>query len=239
MALRFRVVCIGTLSHHELWQEKQPKRTPFATTVLIHADQRVILVDPGLPPEAMSAQLLQRSGLEPRAVTDVFLTNFRPAHRRGLELFDSARWYLAEAERESVGHRLVEMFQQEQADEELKPMLQQEIGLLKRCEAAPDKLAEGVDLFPLPGFTPGTCGLLLLEPQRTILVAGDAVPTVEHLEQGRVLSGGFDREQAQESFKEAIEIADAIIPGHDNVVLNPLRRAASQGPGFGPGMMPG
>ena len=33
-----------------------------------------------------------------------------------------------------------------------------------------------------------------------------------------------DIEQAQESFAEAIEIADLLIPGRDNVSLNPLRQ---------------
>ena len=75
-----------------------------------------------------------------------------------------------------------------------------------------------------PGYTPGTCGLLQPEPTRTILIAGDAVPTVEHLHRGRVLRGAFDAEVAMESFKEAIEIADVIVPGHDNVQLNPVSR---------------
>ena len=108
-------------------------------------------------------------------------------------------------------------------DDEVRAILQREVALLQRCEPAPDKLAEGVDLFPLYGFTPGTCGLLLSHPSRTTLVAGDAVPTVEHLEHGRVLRGGFDLEAAQESLKEAIEIAEVIIPGHDNVFINPVR----------------
>ena len=95
---------------------------------------------------------------------------------------------------------------------------------MKKCQAAPDKLAEHVDLFPMPGYTPGTCGLLLSHPNATTLIAGDAVATAEHLEQGRVLRGAYDVNQAQESFMEAIEIADVIVPGHDNLLLNPTRR---------------
>ena len=47
---------------------------------------------------------------------------------------------------------------------------------------------------------------------------------VEHLEQGRVLRGGFDTEKARESFLEVIEIADLIIAGHDNLLSNPTRK---------------
>ena len=39
-----------------------------------------------------------------------------------------------------------------------------------------------------------------------------------------MLPSCIDVEQAGESFREAIEIADVIIPGRDNVLLNPLRK---------------
>ena len=80
--------------------------------------------------------------------------------------------------------------------------------------------SSGINLFPCHGFTPDTCGLLLPEANRTVLIAGDAVPTAEHAEQRRVLRGAYDIEQAQESLQEALEIADVIVPGHDNVIWN-------------------
>ncbi len=227
--LTFRIISIGTLSVHELWEHQGPQRTPHATTTLITAtasdgsSERRILVDPGLPAEIISARLTERSGLKPEDISDVFLTNFRPAHRGGLLAFPNARWLISEAERESIGRNLVEQFQRSE-DEPTRQLLQQEIALLKKCQAAPDQVAPQVDLFPLPGFTPGTCGLLLSHPRSTTLIAGDACATLEHIERGRILRGAYDIEQAQESFKEAIEIADVIVPGHDNVVLNPLRR---------------
>jgi glyoxylase-like metal-dependent hydrolase (beta-lactamase superfamily II) len=77
-----------------------------------------------------------------------------------------------------------------------------------------------VDLFPLPGVTPGLCGLLAAEPRRTTVVCGDAIPTVEHLEQAQVPRNSFDARLAMESFKEAVEIADILVLGRDNLVLN-------------------
>jgi len=153
----------------------------------------------------------------------VFLTNFRPAHRRGLAAFEKAVWWIAQAEREAVGQYLLQQFRQE-ADEHAQTLLQEEIALLKRCQTAPDSLAPHVDLFPLPGYTPGTCGLILAHHNSTTLIAGDAIPTAEHLEHGQVLRGAFDLEAARQSLAEAIEIADIIVPGHDNVLLNPTRR---------------
>ncbi|MEO6056259.1 MAG: hypothetical protein ABIQ49_05415, partial [Gemmatimonadales bacterium] len=64
----------------------------------------------------------------------------------------------------------------------------------------------------------------LSQPGATVLIAGDAIATAEHLEQGRVLRGAYDADQARESIVEAVEIADVIIPGHDNVQLNLTRR---------------
>ncbi|MCC7146056.1 MAG: MBL fold metallo-hydrolase [Phycisphaeraceae bacterium] len=218
-----RVVSIGTLSRNEFWPAETPDRTPHATTTFVQSGDRLILVDPGLPPQIVAARLTERTGLAPSKITDVFLTNFRPAHRAGLGAFPNARWLISETEREVMGRSLVERFQQEQ-EQEIRALLQQEIALLKRIQPAPDKLANQVDLFPLPGYTPGTCGLLLCQTNSTTLVAGDAVPTIEHLEHGQVLKHAYDIEQARESFMEAIEIADVIIPGHDNLILNPTRR---------------
>jgi glyoxylase-like metal-dependent hydrolase (beta-lactamase superfamily II) len=84
-------------------------------------------------------------------------------------------------------------------------------------------MTQGVDLFPLAGVTPGSCGILVSQPTRTILIAGDAVATREHLEDAQVLPYCWDRKSAQDSFAEAIEIADIIVPGRDNILLNPTR----------------
>lgn len=220
----FRVISIGVLSRHELWPADQGSpRTAHATTTLVRSGDRVILIDPGLPAQVIVARLTERSGLNPSAITDVFLTNFRPAHRRGLAAFEHARWLISETEREIVGTNLVEQFQQSQ-DPDTRTLLEQDIALLKRCKAAPDRLAPQADLFPLPGFTAGTCGVLLSHATSTTLIAGDALPTAEHLEQGRVLRGAYDVDQARQSLAEAVEIADVIVPGHDNLLLNPTRR---------------
>jgi len=220
--MHYRIISIGALSRHELWPGDGGNRSAHATTTLIRSGDRVILVDPALPPQVVTARLSERAGLLPGGVTDVFLTCFRPAHRHGLTAFPNANWLISEREREVVGAMLVERFQQED-DPDAKQAIQRDVAILKKCRPAPDRLAEHVDLFPLYGFTPGTCGLLLGERRSTVLIAGDAIATAEHLEQGRVLRGAYDLEAAQESFAEAIQIADTVVPGHDNVTINPAR----------------
>ncbi|MEM7578158.1 MAG: MBL fold metallo-hydrolase [Planctomycetota bacterium] len=227
MAINFRIISIGALSRHDLWQGNAASatlRTAHATTTLIRSGDRVILVDPALPSQALVPRLNERCGLRPEDITTIFLTNFRPAHRMGLEAFDQAQWLVFETERERIGRQLLARFDQEE-DNQVRRLIEYEIGLLKKTQAAPDRLAEDVDLFPLPGYTPGTCGLLLSLAGETVLVAGDAVPTVEHLESSQVLRSAFDVNQAMDSLVEAIEIADQIVCGHDNVVPNRTRRA--------------
>lgn len=222
----FRIISIGALAVHPLWDEKVPVRTGHATTTLIRSGKKVILVDPGLPAQVVAARLNERAGIKAEAVTHVFLTSFKPDTFRGLIAFEKATWWISHAEREGLGVPLIERLKTAAAmgDEELKSKLELDVALLRRCETAPDRLADGVDLFPLHGATPGCTGLLLLGRGGTALVAGDAVPTVEHLERGQVMSSASDIDEARRSLAEAVEIADQIIPGRDNVLYNPVKR---------------
>jgi glyoxylase-like metal-dependent hydrolase (beta-lactamase superfamily II) len=222
----FRIISIGTLDSHPLWNERAPVRTGHATTTLVRADKANILIDPGLPGQIIEARLAERANLKPADITHVFLTCFRPDVRRGLELFDKAAWLISEAEREQVGVALIQSLQHaaDGDDPALTRALERDVALLQRCAAAPDLIAQGVSPFPLPGVTPGMCGVLLAHPRFTVLVCGDAVPTIEHLEQGQVVRWAVDVKAAQESFSEAVEIADLLILGRDNIAVNPVKR---------------
>ena len=217
---------IGTLSRNRLWDERQPTRTPHSTTTLIRAGERGsatrearILVDPGLPPPALVARLGERTGLRPDDVDVVFLTSFRPAHRAGLAAFPKAKVLLHPAEREAIEAHLDDLA--DRGDAEVRRVVKEELALLRRTAPPDDKLHEQVDLFPLPGYTPGTCGLLVAEPASTTLVAGDAVPTRDHLLAAQVLPDCHDADAAREAMREVYEIADLIVPGHDNLLVNP------------------
>lgn len=223
-----KVISIGALGANALWGEKSPVRTGHATTTLISAGKAKILIDPGLPGSAIIARLAERANLTPDAITHVFLTSFHPDVRRGLSAFPNAQWLMSEMEREALGvplaSRLRDEMGRENADQELIAMLKGDVELLAKCQPAPDSLADGVDLFPMPGVTPGMCGVLVPDQKHTTLITGDAIVTLEHMERGIMTTGAIDIRAAQESFKEAIEIADLMVLGRDNMVVNPTKR---------------
>jgi len=225
--VEYRVISIGTLAAHPLWgEERGAVRTGHATTTLVSTGSAQVLVDPSLPAAAMLARLGERSPVRADQITDVFLTTAGPDHMRALGAFPDARWYVGETELADARSDLARRHEEALSggDEELTAFLGDELELLGRCKPAPDRLCDGVDLFPLPGVTPGCCGLLLSLPRATVLICGDAIATHEHLMQGKVLPTCHDVELAQESFAEAIEIADLLILGRDNISLNPLRQ---------------
>jgi glyoxylase-like metal-dependent hydrolase (beta-lactamase superfamily II) len=228
VSIEYRVISIGCLAAHPLWHERGAVRTDHATTTLVTTGSMKLLVDPSLPAPALAARLHERSGLQPDAVTHVFLTSFEPFRRRGRAAFEHATWLMSEAEHEAaaVGLRAATDQAEAAGDRELLASIATERAMLEQVGVAPDSLAPGVDLFPLPGVTAGTCALLLALPGRTVLICGDAVPTWEHLAQGAVLPRCADPEQAMESFREAVEIADLLVLGRDNIAVNPLRPMA-------------
>lgn len=224
----YRVISIGTLAAHPLWNERSPVRTGHATSTLISAGDTHILVDPSLPPQALLARLSERTNLRADDISHVFLTSFEPDRRRALAAFDQAQWLIHEPERQAALGAISASRDEaiDAGDVDLARVYEDEAALLHKCANAPDRLAPNVDLFPLPGVTPGTCGLLVALPASTVIVCGDAIATLEHLAQGKVLPHCADVEQAQESFREAIEIADVLILGRDNLALNPVRSLA-------------
>lgn len=233
----YTILSIGCLSAHPLRGEQLPQRVGHATSVLVRAGDSVVVVDPGLPPQTLAQRLDERVGIRPDEVTHVFLTSFKVDTCRGIGLFEDASWLISSDEREGAGVPLAQLLRramEEEGDDQLRAELEAQVGVLQRCEPAPDTIAADrgatgnagakADLFPLPGVTPGCCGLLLTMPRMTVLLAGDAVPTREHLEQGKVLDRVHDVDRAKESFADAIEIADMIVPGRDNLCVVPTKR---------------
>ncbi len=209
------MINIGTLSRNKYWQEERAVRPPVATTSMVRSD-KVVLVDPSLPGELMVRRLHERSGLRPDQIDMVFLTSFNPTHRRGIEAFNDATWLIGEREREVVARHLNGLL--EQGEGVPADIVEAELALLGRMDPAPDEICRAVHLFPMPGVTPGLCGLLVAG-LHTVVIAGDAVLTRDHLANGDIGDEVADREQATESLRDLLEVADIIVCGHDNLIV--------------------
>ncbi len=203
--IRVNVIAIGSLAKNKYWNEKSPVRTEYSTTTLVRSGDVVLVIDPGWPAEVLRSALFYRTGLEPQAVTHVFMTHLDPAHVAGVVLFEKARWHVYEEELTY-------------ADAEWPPEAPAR-SVLARLVPAPEKFAPGVDLYPTFGHTPGHSSVLVYTPMHSLLVAGDAVLTQDHFERGDLGDGPWDLEKAKTSFQDIAEIADQIVPGHDNVFL--------------------
>lgn len=218
MGVEYDIISIGALSRNRLWNENEVRRAGHATTTLIRDGRTTILVDPGLPGEALAQRLEERSGLRPEQIEVVFLTNFRPIHRRGLGIFTSATWVMNEGEISAMRAHLDEIDRRaDDSARDVKRLVREELAALSKFQPAADKLTPLVHLFPTAGVTPGAAGLLLAAPTHTVVVAGDAIISRGYYEAGRIFEQVASVEDAQDSFKEIIEIADEVVPGHDNV----------------------
>lgn len=220
--IRVDIISIGALARNRLWGESQAVRTGHATTTLIRTGKHNILIDPGLPEVALQARLKERVGFGPENIDMVFLTTFHAVHRAGLGLFGHAKLLIHEVERETARGQIQELLAHTNPEDEMdQAMLSRELALLDTLQPAEDKLVAGVDLFPLFGHTAGTCGLLIAMPTMTVLLAGAAVPTQDHFLAQQVLPEAQNLASAKESLGEVYEIADMVIPGYDNIFLNP------------------
>jgi len=224
MMVEYSVISIGTLSCNRLWGEGAAVRTAHATTTLVRTKYRAILVDPSLPAAALAARFGERTGKSLQDVTDVFCTTLRPVHRRSLEALAHANWWCSGEELGAYGDFLRR--QQDTAarrESEDAGVIKTELKLLERFKPAPDKFDDQVSLYPLPGASEGSAGLLLTPPTTTIVIAGDAALTSEHVSHGQVWQRSADTAAAVQSLQDLLEIADVIIPGHDNHMPTPRR----------------
>lgn len=224
MSVEFAVISIGALSRNLLWGETAPVRTSHATTTLVVEGERRILVDPSLPSVALDARFFERTGKRLDTITDVFCTTLRPVHRRSIEAFPKARWWASEVEIESHGEALKEMLDSAQRlEDDDVARLQADIKLLHRFKPAPDSFGPQVSLYPLAGCSAGSTGLLLTPATMTVIVAGDAALTAEHVARVQIWEGAVDTDSALKSLQDLLEMADVIVPGHDNVMVSPQR----------------
>jgi glyoxylase-like metal-dependent hydrolase (beta-lactamase superfamily II) len=224
MTVGYSVISIGALAKNRLWGEAAAVRTSHATTTAVFADERIVLVDPSLPVAALGPVFNERTGKTLADVTDVFCTTLRPVHRRSIKALAHAAWWVHEAELTAYTEHLRGLLgSARRLDAADAAHVEADLKLMERFRPAPEKFGPQVTVYPLAGPSLGSAGLLLTPPMSTIVIAGDAAVTAEHVLRGQVWDGCADVEAAMGAMTDFLELADVIVPGHDNVMLS-LRR---------------
>lgn len=205
MIRRWDIVVIGNLSRNRYWGESEERavRTPLCTCTLITgagASQSSkgwrLLVDPACEDErAMADALDRRAGLKIDAIDFVFVTHEHGDHHPGLKHFPRAVWL---------------------ASAESAPAINATDRYGKAVEPAAGRMPEGIELVPTPGHTPGHCSLRFDCDGRSVAVAGDAAMTRDFWLDRRPFFNSADFEEARRSMRKLADLADVVVPGHDN-----------------------
>jgi glyoxylase-like metal-dependent hydrolase (beta-lactamase superfamily II) len=206
MVRRWDIITIGNLSRNRYWGEGEDRacRPAQCTCTLVVADHARLLVDPSLADaEPMARELDRRTGLKPAEIDAVFLTHEHGDHHFGLRHFAGARWLAAPA----VAARLNESGQYD-----------------RPVEPVGGALFGEIDLIPTPGHTLSHHSLRFDCEGLSVVIAGDAAMTRDfwRARQGYFNSADFDL--VARSIEQLAEIADIIVPGHDNYFLNRTSR---------------
>lgn len=197
MSIKWTVLNMGCLSRNKFWGEHPDTayRKAYCTSTVIEAGDDIIIVDPPMAGEGMCNLLDSRCGLAIKDITKVFITHTHGDHMEGLDAFPHAQWYLSPGEMKT---------------------LEKEPRWNEKFIPAADEVAPGVRTIPLPGHTLALTGLVFNAAEGCIVVAGDGVMTKDFFQNKTGFHNSADMEQVAKTIEMLAEMADIIVPGHDN-----------------------
>jgi len=199
--LRWDIITIGNLSRNRYWGEKDDKayRSAICTCTLITGENFRLLVDPSLQDEAlMHAELFRRTGCRPEDIDVVFLTHEHGDHHFGLKHFSDAKWMAAPPVAE---------------------ILNSSAKYRKTIEAETGPLYDAVEILPTPGHCLSHHSLRFDWEGRSVVIAADAAMTRDFWNDRRGYFNSADFDLAARSIEKLANIADIVVPGHDNYFL--------------------
>lgn len=197
MIKRWDVVVIGHPSRNPYWGESPDRRyrAPVCTCTLVTGEGWRLLVDPAYgDAERMAFELNRRSGLRARDVDQVFVTHGHGDHTVGLSCFPDAEWL---------------------PGRQTASLINASGRFGKPLRAASGWLPADVEPLPLPGHTDDLTGLRFMCDGLAVVIAGDATVTADFCLDG-LSSFGEQTEQKKASVQKIRQVAEAVVPGHDN-----------------------
>ncbi len=190
----------------------------WSSVTLVRTADRIMLVDTGsYGDRALLLTRLQEVGIAPGEVDDVFLTHFHFDHVLNFDLFKNATFHLSETEIRYVTEGGFQAVNDPYVPAVIYPLLAPQI----KSFSTEVEIQPGVRVFPLPGHTPGTSGLLLEQTQ--VLIAGDGIKCARDFNNWQPPPAFAGKRAALRSYRRAADKAQIIIPGHDNPFRVPIQ----------------
>jgi glyoxylase-like metal-dependent hydrolase (beta-lactamase superfamily II) len=199
---RWDVITTGNLSRNRYWGESDAKgvRSAICTCTVVQGEGLRLIVDPSLSnPDEMAKELDRRTGLKPRDITAAFVTHEHGDHWFGLAHFTEARWLAAPG---------------------VAAALNKTNKLPKPVESMTGRLFDDIEILPSPGHTLSHHSLRFDCDGLSVVIAGDAVPTRDFWRERRGYYNCVDFELAAKIMDKIADLADLVVPGHDNYFLN-------------------
>jgi glyoxylase-like metal-dependent hydrolase (beta-lactamase superfamily II) len=171
-----------------------------------------------------AADALSAVGVDARQVTDVVLTHLHYDHAGGLEHFPSARFHVQDREMAfATGRHMTEPAQGHGFTSRHIASLVEHVHAGRVVfHAGDDELAPGLSVHLLGGHTDGMQVVRVETERGAMVLASDATHYYENLEAARPFPVVFDVGAMIEGWDTLRRLAsspDAIIPGHDPLVL--------------------
>lgn len=222
MPLQWKTLTLGHLSRNKFWGESDTAQyhSVVATTTLVQTDGVNILVDPTLPIAQTEALLRLHAGLGRADIHMVYATHFHGDHRVDAADYPNAKLYMSAATL-ADGQAALEEVKQGRG-------IPAFVAGLDKFSPAPQTLAPGVQLYPLPGHTDGNTGLMLDAPEGKVLLAGDTIMGEEYFCAGEGYWFNTSAEKTHASIIQASKDADLVVPGHGDWFLTQGRSVTGQ-----------
>jgi glyoxylase-like metal-dependent hydrolase (beta-lactamase superfamily II) len=195
---RWDIITIGNLSRNQYWGEANNRavRKVLCTCTLISGEGFRLLVDPSEADAAdMARELDRRTGLKLKDITATFITHEHTDHWAGLAHFPDARWMAGPGTAE---------------------LLNKTGKLTGHVEPVTGALFGSIEAIPTPGHTPSHHSLRFDCDGLSVIAAGDATATHDFFRDRRNFYNATDPKQGVATMNKIAELADLIIPGHDN-----------------------
>jgi glyoxylase-like metal-dependent hydrolase (beta-lactamase superfamily II) len=166
-----------------------------STVTLIVADEQNIVVDTGLPGEGGEiVKGLERFELKPNDIDLVINTHLHGDHIGNNALFLKAKFIAHEKE---------------------LPARLKNVNVI----SGEYQVSENIRTIETPGHTHGSISLVVSDPddKKVYVVAGDALPIKDNFLHWVPPGINFNPKIALASMKKIVDIADFVIPGHDDI----------------------